>query len=358
MDFIKGMDISMLKELEELGAIYYDNGVERDIFQIFKNYDINAIRLRLWNNPYDDRWNSYGGGRNNFTTTVELAERVIKARMSFVLNIHYSDFWTDPGKQIKPKAWKDLSGTDLENEVYRYTNDLIKDLKMRGLTPDMVQIGNELTNGFLWPDGKVPNYGSMMKLLKKGISAVRDVSRDIKIIIHLDNGGNNAMYRDWFDRAADEGLDYDIIGLSYYPYWHGTLDELEYNMNDITHRYDKDVLVVETAYGFTTVTHRYGKMIFSNELADKVLFEPTKLGQSQFITELMNRIKRVNNQRGKGFFYWEPVWIPVEGLTWATLEGRKYINDKSEGGNTWANQALFDFNGNVLPALKSIRDFK
>lgn len=357
MDFIKGMDISMLKEVEDLGGKFYDDGIELDVFQILKKYSINAIRLRLWHDPFDWALNPYGGGGNDFNTTVELAERIIKHKMSFVLNIHYSDFWTDPGKQIKPKAWEKLSGIELENKVYSYTRNILRNLKMRGLMPDMVQVGNELTNGFLWPDGKISNHRAMMSLLKKGISAVKDVSNDIKIIIHLDNGCDNVMYRDWFDKAQNEGVDYDIIGLSYYPYWNGTLDELEDNMNDISDRYGKNVIVVETAYGFTTETHPNANMIFSKELADMTAFEPTRLGQSMFMTQLMNRIRNVKNQRGKGFFYWEPAWLPVEGSTWSTIEGRKYIGDVSEGGNSWANQALFDFNGNALPALKSIRDF-
>lgn len=356
MDFIKGMDVSMLKEMEDLGAKYFDHGEKRDIFVILKSYHINAIRLRLWKDPYDDMGNSYGGGGNCFETTAGLAERVMQNEMSFLLNIHYSDFWTDPAKQIKPKSWTNVTGAALEREVYTYTYDVLKELKTRGLLPHFVQVGNELTNGLLWPDGKLPDYDGMMRLLKRGIAAVRDISEDIKIMIHLDNGGNNAMYRDWFDHAADRKLDYDIIGLSYYPYLHGTPDELEYNINDISQRYDKDIIIAETAYGFTTES-QYDGMIFSKEMADRVPFAPTPMGQSLFLADLMNRISRVKNQRGKGFFYWEPEWIPVQGSTWSTAEGRRYIHDDCEGGHTWANQALFDFDGQVLPALKAIRDF-
>ncbi len=358
MSFIKGMDISMLRELEELGAEYYDNGTRQDIFQILKNHDINAVRLRLWHNPYNGNRIPYGGGTNDLKTTAMLADRACRSGMLFALDIHYSDFWTDPLKQIKPKAWENLTGAGLEEEVYNYTYNILGKLKSRGLMPAMVQVGNELTNGILWPDGRLPDYGAMVRLLKQGITAVKDISPDIKVILHLDNGGNNELYREWFDNIEKESVAYDVIGLSYYPYWHGTLDELEFNMNDISRRYGKDVMVVETAYGFTTDSYNNEGMIFSKELADKVPFEPTEKGQSDFMTELLNRIRRVKNQRGTGFFYWEPAWIPVKGSTWATAEGRKYIKDSSGGGNTWANQALFDFHGNTLPALKAIRDFK
>lgn len=357
MHFIKGMDISMLKELEGLGVRYYDNGKEQDIFLILKNYNVNAIRLRLWCNPFDKENKPYGGGTNDLKTTMELADRIHKSGMAFVLDIHYSDFWTDPAKQLKPKAWENVSGSQLEKEVYQYTCGVLNSLKSKGLLPDMVQVGNELTNGFLWPDGKLPGYSSMVRLLKMGIKAVKDIGEDIKIILHLDNGGNNELYREWFDKVTQESVVFDIIGLSYYPYWHGTLDDLVFNMNDISERFNKDIMVMETAYGFTTENYQTEAMIFSKELSGKVPFDPTILGQAEFIKTLLSKIKNVKNQRGKGFFYWEPAWIPVKGTTWATPEGRKYIKDDSKGGNSWANQALFDFNGNALPALKVIRDF-
>jgi len=346
----------MLNELERRGAKYFDNGIQKDIFKVFKDYGVNAIRLRIWYNPYDESFEPYGGGTNDFQTTVELAKRAVENNMLFLLNIHYSDFWTDPSKQIKPKAWQNLSGEELEKAVYSYTYDLLSKFKNLGLCPEVVQVGNELTNGLLWPDGKLPDYTGMIRLLKQGISAVRDINKDIKIILHLDSGCSNSIYREWFDNITKENVDFDIIGLSFYPYWHGTLDELDHNMNDISERYAKDVMVVETAYGFTT-DNGGENMIFSEELAEKVPFDASEEGQGKFLAELMNRIKNVKNDRGKGFFYWEPEWLPVEGITWATEIGRKYIGDDSSGGNTWSNQALFDFNGNALTSLKVIKKF-
>lgn len=347
----------MLSELERHGAKYFDGGTQRDIFKLFKDYNINAIRLRIWENPYDDNHNPYGGGTNDLKTTIELAKRVIGNGMSFALNIHYSDFWTDPSKQIKPKSWRNLKGEELEKKVYGYTYSLLSTLGKQGLTPDMVQVGNELTNGFLWPDGKLPDYDGMIRLLKCAVSAVRNIDRDIKIILHLDNGGNNEIYTSWFDRVTEGDVDFDIIGLSYYPYWHGTFDELDYNMNDISEKYGKDVLIAETAYGFTT-ENMGENMIFGDEIINGIPFPASAKGQSDFMLELMKKIKNVGNGRGKGFFYWEPAWLPLKGVTWATREGREYIHDDSLGGNTWSNQALFDFDGNALPALKAIKNFK
>lgn len=356
MNFIKGADVSMLEELEKHGAKYFDQGKQTDVMAILRRYGVNMIRLRLWKQPYDEAGNPYGGGTNDLQTTIRLAERALQNELPFLLDIHYSDFWTDPEKQVKPKQWASFSGEVLERAVYQYTSNVLSSLKAQGLIPEIVQIGNELTNGLLWPDGKLPNCDEMICLLRQGISAVRAIAPHVPIMLHLDNGGKNEMYRRWFDRVTRAGLDYDIIGLSYYPYWHGTLDDLDFNLNDISQRYQKDVIVAETAYGFTTENNG-GNMIFSQELCENVPYSPTPEGQEKFLQDLTNRLRHVKYNRGKGFFYWEPEWIPVSGVSWATAAGRHYIGDSAEGGNTWSNQALFDFSGNVLPALQSLKEY-
>lgn len=361
MEFIKGMDISMFRELDNLGAKFYDNGKEGYILDILKYYDVNSIRLRLWVNPYDELGNSYGGGTNDLETTIELAKLIRDSNMSFVLDIHYSDFWTDPGKQIKPREWGFIEGNDLREKVYTYTFEVMDRLKRESLIPTMVQVGNEITNGMLWPEGKLNNYEELSNLLKAGIKAINDVlgNKDMpKIILHLDNGGNNPQFVSWFSEIQKYNVPYDIIGLSYYPYWHGSLQELEYNLNDISTRFNKEVLVVETSYGFTTDDCGNYGMIFTEELAKNTPYIPSKKGQAQFLQELLQVISEVKNNKGLGFFYWEPDWIPIKETTWATEAGRRYIGDNSSGGNAWANQALFDFNGNALPALETIRNFK
>lgn len=367
MKFIKGVDISSLPELEKMGAVYYDKEMQKDLLTILKDYEVNTIRLRIWNNPYDQKGNPYGGGTNDLKSVIKFAKKIRKKDFSFILNFHYSDFWTDPKKQIKPKAWQHLTGTELEDKVYQYTYQTIKELKNRDLMPEMIQIGNEITNGLLWPEGQINTYNyfsdeqpyreyqKMFKLLSKGIKAVRTLDSSIKIIIHLDSGGDNKLYRKWFDEAEIYQLDYDIIGLSYYPYWHGSLEDLFYNLQDISKRYQKDVLIAETAYGFTLEEKVGCKPIFSKELAVQAGYSPDKDGQVAFLKDLVASIKGVDANRGLGFIYWEPAWIPVKGSTWTSKEGQKYIEDNAPCGNTWANQALFDYQGNVLPGLQIIK---
>lgn len=358
---LKGVDLSMLGELERLGAKYRDGGEKKDIFAVLKSYGVNAMRLRIWNDPYDADGNPYGGGTNDFPVTLGLAKRALASGMRFVLNAHYSDFWTDPGKQCKPKAWRGFSGDRLKREVYAYTRILLEKFSSQGVKPDMVQIGNELTYGFLWEDGRLsgenPNYAGMFTFLAAGIQAVRDFDPAVKIILHLDNGGNHELYREWFGAARGFGLDYDVIGLSYYPFWHGTLDELAANMKDLSVRYGKELIIAETSYGYTTEAMEGCRHVFTQELADIGGFPATKEGQSAFLWELMERIKAVPDHKCLGFVYWCPEWIPVNHSTWASEAGRAYIKDESEGGNSWANQSVFDASGNPLPVLTAIRDF-
>lgn len=351
------MDISVQNEIEQLGAKYYNCDKENDVIQILKDFNVNAIRLRLWCNPYDENNRPYGGGTNDLPTTISLAKRAKHKDMQFLLDLHYSDFWADPGTQIKPKAWKNLSGEALQEAVYKYTFETIKELSDNGVMPDMVQVGNEITNGFLWPDGKFDNIESMTRLLSKGIKAVKDFNSNIKTVIHLDNGGNNKLYRNWFDKISYGNLEFDIIGLSYYPFWHGTLDELIYNMNDISTRYNKDVMVVETAFPFTTEGVKSKATIFTDEHEKTVPYAANKQGQCKFMLDLMKAIKDVDNNRGIGFFYWEPTWININQAYWAKDAGMKYLNNDNTLSNVWSNLALFDFSGNALPALDVIKDF-
>ncbi len=357
MAFIKGMDISVQQEIEQLGAKYYNLGEEGDAVQILGDYDVNQVRLRLWNNPYDADGKPYGGGTNDLATTIEIAARAKQHGMGLFLDLHYSDFWADPKVQIKPKDWQDLSGDALEEAVYRYTYETLRELGSNGIVPDLIQIGNEITNGLLWPDGKFDNSKAMAKLLEAGIKASRDYNPAIRIAIHLDMGGDNTLYRRWFDAIADANLDFDIIGMSYYPFWHGTLEQLVHNMNDISARYDKDILIAETAFPFTTEQIDSEVMIFTDVHAGSVPYRIDPGGQRQFMLDLMNAIRSVDNDRGIGFFYWEPTWINLAQARWASETGAKYLNNNDKPGNVWANLALFDFGGNALPALQAIKDF-
>lgn len=377
--FIKGMDISTLIELENCGAKYYDYGKEGDLFDILKSYGTNAVRIRLWNNPYNAQGRPYGAGTNDTSTMLKLARRAKAHGMDILLDLHYSDFWADPGKQFKPKAWENMDVSQLEQAVYNYTTEVMDICKENGCLPDMVQTGNELSNGMLWPDGQIfddktaaslgrtPEYDNLACFTSAGIRAAKTAVPGIKTMIHLDNGGNNELYRRWFDNYIKRGEDFDIIGLSYYPFWHGTLDDLSANMADIAKRYGKELIVAEVSMGFTMEDYKdYEKlddkerkgMATRQELVDKIEYPMTKEGQAGFMKDLLDRICKVPGGLGAGFFYWEPGWIPVQGSGWATKESLEYIKDPGPCGNEWANQALFDYNGNVLPALKLIRDYK
>ena len=367
MKFVKGMDLSTLLELERCGAKYYDNGEERDLLAIMKSYDVDTIRIRLWNDPWSETGESYGAGENDLKTSLEIAKRVTAAGFGVLLNFHYSDFWADPGKQIKPKAWADYGVKELEQAVYDYTLESMQTFLDAGVNITMVQVGNEPSNGLLWPEGKVPNYDNIATFVNAGIRAVRKADAAIPVMIHLDNGGNNALYREWFDNFTKRGEDFEIIGLSYYPFWHGSLQMLNDNMNDIAERYGKDLVIAEVSMGYTMEDYKNYEKLSDEErkgyatrpaLVEKIEYPMTKQGQYDFMEDFVNRISHIKGGKGKGFFYWEPAWIPVPGSGWATPASLKYMNDPGPCGNEWANQALFDYDGNALPTLSLIRDFK
>ncbi|RIX60401.1 arabinogalactan endo-1,4-beta-galactosidase [Paenibacillus nanensis] len=350
-DFIRGVDVSMLKQIESAGGSYYNaDGVQADLFDILKANGVNWIRLRTWVDPTDEHGAPLGGGNNDTETTVELASRAKAKGLKVLLDFHYSDFWTDPGEQETPKAWEHLSGEALANALHAYTSDVITRMKAAGAAPDMVQIGNETNGGMVWPSGKtwqetpsevIGGYDGWVQLIRAGTQAVRENAPAAKIVLHLANGGNNKLYRDVFDELTERGVDFDIIGLSYYSYWHGTLEQLKANMNDISARYNKDVMVVETAYAHTFENGDSHGNIFGPNEENVGGYKATLQGQATSVRDVMEAVAEVPNNRGLGIFYWEPAWIPVEGAGWKTGEG-----------NAWDNQAMFDFAGKELPSLQ------
>jgi len=368
--FIKGMDLSTLAELDQCSAEYFENGKKTDILEVMKDKDVDTIRIRIWNDPYSETGETYGAGGNDADTSLKIAKEVTDAGFGVLMDFHYSDFWADPGKQLKPKAWEGYSIEQLEAAVDEFTYQTINYFLDEGVCVTMVQIGNELSNGLLWPDGKVPQYDNIARFVNAGIRAAKRASEKaghkIYVMIHLDNGGNNALYREWFDHFMESGEEFDIIGLSYYPFWHGTLQMLEDNMNDLAERYGKDLIVAEVSMGFTMEGYKTFEQLEDSqrkgyatkpELIEKIEYPMTIQGQCDFMKDFLNRIARIKNGKGKGFFYWEPAWIPVKGSGWATQASLQYLNDPGPCGNEWANQALFDYSGNALPALDVIRDF-
>ena len=367
LDYIKGMDVSSLDEIEQLGAVFFDKGEQKDLLEILKSYGTNYIRIRLWNDPKTEDGKPYGAGNTDYEVALRLAKRTKAAGLKFLLDFHYSDFWADPGKQRKPKAWEGYSVDELEQAVYDFTKENMNKFIAEGITPDMVQVGNELSNGLLWPEGQWPNFDNIARFVSAGVRAVRETAPNCKIMIHLDNGGNNALYREWFDNYTKRGEDFDIIGLSYYPFWHGSLQDLENNMNDISKRYGKELVIAEVSMGHTTEDYASYEKLAPEErkgmatkpaLCEKVPFAMTKEGQCEFMKAFLHSIEQVPDNMGRGFFYWEPAWLPVAGSGWATEESLKYIKEAGPCGNEWANQALFDYDGNALPALEIIKEYQ
>ena len=406
---IKGMDLSTLAEVERCGGRFYDKGRPGDAMDILIKYGMNMVRLRLWNDPFDEAGHSYGAGGNDIETVLALARRAKEKGCSWLLDFHYSDFWADPGKQTTPKAWRKLDAEGLEHAVYEYTASVLQRCREEDLLPAIAAIGNELTNGLLWPYGKVPEYGNIARFVSAGIRAVGDINAAIcrerpdiqrpaeisdadrrresakvpeeaaevrnqafpavRTMIHLDNGGNRELYRGWFSRYFENGgLDFDYIGLSYYPFWHGTPDMLRANLEELAERFGKKMFVAEVSMGYTLQDYQsYEKlddkqrngMAATPELSARVGYPMTPFGQARFMKDIMEIIRDVPDGLGAGFCYWEPAWIPVPGSEWATEQGRAYVGETNRaGGNEWANQALFDYDGNVLPALEVIRDFE
>lgn len=390
-NIIKGMDISTLIEEEMCGAKYYDDGKEAELIDILGKYNVNSIRLRLWNDPYssaEDGHRKYGAGTNDLATVLELARRAKQHGMSVLLDFQYSDFWADPGKQYPPKAWQGMDAKELTGAVYEYTAEVLRAFKAENMAPYMVQVGNELTNGCCWPLGNrdygheninyeklsengwhgtasTPYFNPILKdIINAGIRAVREISPESIVMLHLDNGGNNALYRSWFDGylAYDDAEDFDVIGMSYYPFWHGNFEALEKNVNDIAVRYGKEIVIAEVSMGHTMQDYRkYEKpesiddlkgMATRKELIANLDYPMTIEGQADFMRHLNRIIGNVPNGLGRGYYYWEPAWVPVPGCGWATEASLQYIHDKGPCGNEWANQALFDYDGNALPALK------
>jgi arabinogalactan endo-1,4-beta-galactosidase len=335
---ILGADISSLKKSEDLGGIYKDaDGTPRDALQILKDHGLNYARLRVWVDPAD--------GYHDKAEILEMAARLKKQDIKLLVDFHYSDNWADPGKQIKPAAWKDYDFEQLKKAVYDHTYDVCSSLVAQGTPPDMVQVGNEINAGMLWPDGHTydpPNWDNLAELLTAGHDAVKDCSPETKVMLHIAEGGDNELARWWFDNITRREVPFDVIGISYYPYWHGSLGQLQTNLDDISARYDKDVVVVETAYAFTDLDKDNYPNILDLKLAVPN-YPLTPDGQRDMLRDVMSIVRSVDNGRGLGVFYWDATWTAVEGNGWD--------NTNPSADNAWENQALFDFDGKVLPAL-------
>jgi arabinogalactan endo-1,4-beta-galactosidase len=285
--FIKGADISWLPQMEATGYKFYnDNGVEEDCFKILKDHGINSIRLRTFVDPSDNIFS----GHCNKAETVAMAVRAQKWGMKVMIDFHYSDSWADPGKQRKPKAWEGHDFPTLLKDLYDYTFDVMTSLKSAGITPEWVQVGNEIPGGMIYPEGSSSNWGQLSQLINKGYDAIKAVSPASKVILHVDQGNNNGRFRGWFDNAKSNGAKYDVIGLSYYPYWLAgnpdyslSIDDLGANLNDMASRYGKEVMVVEVGGEDNKVQNTYDMLV-----------------------AVQKKVLEVPDKKGLGVFYWEP----------------------------------------------------
>jgi len=242
---ILGADISFLPELESRGMKFSDNGKPGDAIQIMKDHGFNYIRLRIFNAPANPKGYSPGKGFCDLEHTKQMAKRIKAAGMKFLLDFHYSDYWADPQQQNKPAAWVGQDFTTLKKSLYDYTADVMQQLKAQGTAPDMVQVGNEINHGIVWPDAAINNLDSLAQLLYQGFKAVKEVNPQTAVMLHIALGGQNDESRFFLDNMQKRNVPFDVIGLSYYPKWHGTLIDLKNNMADLAKRYNKQVMVVE-----------------------------------------------------------------------------------------------------------------
>jgi len=332
---ILGADISSLKKSEDMGGIYkYEDGTLADALQILQDHGLNYARLRVWVDPAD----GYHGKKE----ILEMASRLKSKGIKLLVDFHYSDNWADPGKQIKPAAWKELDFEQLKQALYDHTYDICNSLVTQGTPPDMVQIGNEINAGMLWPDGDYNHFDNLAALLKEGYRAVKDSSVSTLVMLHIAEGGNNDLARWWFDNITRRDVPFDVIGISYYPFWHGSLAQLQSNLDDISSRYEKDVIVVETAYAFTDQEDDFLPNIFTSAMVSPG-YPLTPEGQQAMLRDVMSVVRAVSNGRGLGFFYWDATWTAVKGNGWDSTDPMS--------GNAWENQALFDFDDRALPAM-------
>lgn len=348
--FVSGADVSVMQQLEDHGGVYRLDGKPADPLQIFKLNGFNWMRLRLFHSP-----SGKGPECNDLPYTLKLAKRIKAQGFMLLLDFHYSDTWADPGKQYTPAAWKGLSHEQLKKQVHDYTRDVIRKFKGNGVLPDMVEIGNEVTNGMLWEDGRLfrektspEQWDRFADLIKAGIAGASDGAapqRGPKIMIHIDRGGDQAASKWFYDNLIARSVSFDVIGLSHYPWWQGALDDLRENLDYLSAAYNKDIIVVET--GFPWVSQRFsedGKELSFEQSEKRVLHYPaTPEGQAAYLREMMRTIRETPGGRGKGLFYWEPAWIKTEN--WGAPGWSK----------DWEHRALFDENGNVLPAMKEFR---
>jgi beta-galactosidase len=243
-----GADISFLPQLEKNGLKFFDKGVQKDPLQILRDHGFNYIRLRIFNNPENKDGYAPGEGWCNLENTLAMAKRIKGQGMKILLDFHYSDTWADPQKQFKPESWKGLEFDQIEIALRKYTADVIQALVKQGTTPDMVQIGNEINHGMVWPDGHMSHPDQLAALIRAGTEGVKSIDPKIEIMIHVALGGQYDETVLWLDQMMARGCKFDVLGLSFYPKWHGTLADLRNNLSKLVQRYPQPICIVEYSH--------------------------------------------------------------------------------------------------------------
>lgn len=363
---ILGIDVSTYLEELEKGARYFSGDVQIDPLDAFCANGVKWMRIRVWNHPFGEAGEPYLAGSCDMEHYLRLAELAKRKGYRILLDFHYSDFWADPGKQMLPKAWRGYSLEKLTDAVYSFTRDCLIRARDAGVAPEMIQVGNEITNGMLWPigrlekDGERGGYEAFCALVKAGCRACREILPASEIVLHLERSHDQAVYQEFFGEMERAGVDYDIIGASYYPYWHGTPLQLMENLNRCR-AFGKKLMVMELGYGFTAEGYAVGedkaRLVIDAERSCipgfTELYPMTPEGQAAFVRDFL-ALARKNGI--DGIFYWEPLWIPGDGICWASEAGQKYIGEEGKSTrNEWANQCLFDYEGKKLPAFDFFR---
>ena len=369
-DFILGMDASCVPALERSGVRYYDfDGTEKDVFEILSSNGINYIRVRIWNDPYDENGNGYGGGNCDIENAIVVGKRATEHGMKLLVDFHYSDFWADPGKQMVPKAWQGMNFEEKQEALYQYTRDCLQKLKAAGVDVGMVQIGNE-TNGALCGESttSLGGWKRIMELMSAGSRAVREVCPEAMVAVHFANPENAASYEGYARNLDYYGVDYDVFASSYYPYWHGTLENLSQVLSKVATTYGKKVMVAETSYAYTEKDTDFSGNTIGEGSAVVKDYPMTIQGQANLVRNVIDTVVN-KTTNGIGVFYWEGTWISVgtnsweensakwekDGSGWASSYAAEY--DPKDAGQYYGgcavdNQAFFDANGHVTEALK------
>lgn len=318
---IRGVDASFIPEIKLSGVVTKNsNGEAEDMLTTLMNAGVNTIRLRIWKNPAD--------GHSGFDEVASFSKEIKAKGLKVWLTVHYSDWWADPGKQTKPAEWQNVSFAQLKDSVYAYTKKITKEIN-----PDYIQIGNEINNGMLWPDGSFTNISQLTQLLEQGIKAVRENSITSKIMIHYAGHQDAVSFFNQFP-----ALDYDIIGLSYYPNWHGKdLDSLQNDLNLVGNTFNKEVVIAETSYPFTFEWNDNTGNVIGTAQQILPAYPATPQGQLDFLNKIRSIVSKTKH--GIGFCYWGAEWIAFKG---------KNATD----GSSWENQALWDFDNKALPAMQ------